>query len=460
MTGAVSAATVLKVATVVVASALVGALLAVPGPRAAAADAPPSAAQVQAQRAEVERLAALADAEAGRTAQARAALAELTGAASVALEAFTLAADAARAAQDRAEQARAVADDARAAAAAARARQGAARRELARAAAEMARASTELGRYAAAAYRAGAGVSGVGAASSLLSSGDIADFGRRVTTMRWVGVQQGRAVERLRAAEAAQARATAEATRAAASATAAEATAVANETAALAAETRATAAADAAAAARARADAVVADQQALVAALDAAAARAEGATARAERELDQMETARAVALERQARSESQRRADIAAGRVVIPLGDCAGAANLSRFDNGEIPRAALCPLWGAGSHVLRADAAAAFNALSEAYAARFGSPICVTDSYRSYEMQVDLIARKPTLAAAPGTSNHGWGRAVDLCDGVENFGSATHEWMLDNGPRVGWFHPAWAGQGRARAEPWHWEFAA
>jgi hypothetical protein len=439
-------------------SAVLLATLTLAGAPVAAAE--PTAAQVEAQRAEAQRLAALADVEAGRTEAARVALVELAGAASVALETFTLAGAAARDAQVRADQARAQADEARAAATAARARESVARAKLTRAVRETVEANTELGRYAAAAYREGASVSGVGAASSLLASGDITDFGRRVETMRWVGVQQARALERLRAAEAAHARATAEAARAARAATASEAIAVANEAAANAAEARAVAAAEAAAAAKAHADKVVADQQSLIAALEAAAARAEGESVRAERELARLTAARAIALERQARSETQRRADIAAGRVVIPLGDCTGGRNLSRFDNGDIPHAALCPLWGAGSHVLRADAAAAFNELSKAYAARFGSPICVTDSYRSYEMQVNLVGRKPRLAATPGTSNHGWGRAVDLCDGVNNFGTTTHEWMRANAPRYGWFHPAWAGQGRTRAEPWHWEFAA
>ena len=236
---------------------------------------------------------------------------------------------------------------------------------------------------------------------------------------------------------------------------------MANESAAVAAEAQAVAAADAAAAAKAHADRVVADQQALIVALDAAAARAEGESARAERELARLTEARAIALERAARSDAQRRADIAAGRVVIPLGDCAGGENLSRFDNGDIPRGALCPLWGAGSHVLRADAAAAFNELSKAYAAQFGRPICVTDSYRSYAMQVNLIGRKPGLAAAPGTSNHGWGRAVDLCDGVNNFGTPHPPSGCAPTPRSSaGSTPPWAGQGRSRAEPWHWEFAA
>jgi LAS superfamily LD-carboxypeptidase LdcB len=70
-----------------------------------------------------------------------------------------------------------------------------------------------------------------------------------------------------------------------------------------------------------------------------------------------------------------------------------------------------------------------------------------------------IYADKPWLAAVPGTSNHGWGTAVDLCGGVEAFGTATHLWMLENAPAFGWFHPSWAKPGGGRPEPWHWEFA-
>ena len=54
-------------------------------------------------------------------------------------------------------------------------------------------------------------------------------------------------------------------------------------------------------------------------------------------------------------------------------------------------------------------------------------PICITDSYRTYASQVRLYGQKPALAAVPGTSNHGWGLAVDLCGGIEHFGTrAVH----------------------------------
>jgi LAS superfamily LD-carboxypeptidase LdcB len=107
---------------------------------------------------------------------------------------------------------------------------------------------------------------------------------------------------------------------------------------------------------------------------------------------------------------------------------------------------------------LRPDAAAAFNRLSKAFAGTFGTPICVTDSYRTYAQQVDLYARKPALAAIPGTSNHGWGTAGDLCGGINRFGTPEHEWMVVNAPGYGWFHPAWARSDGSRPEPWHFEF--
>ena len=109
--------------------------------------------------------------------------------------------------------------------------------------------------------------------------------------------------------------------------------------------------------------------------------------------------------------------------------------------------------------MLRADAAAAFNALSRKYAETFRAPICVTDSYRDYPSQVAVRAAKPTLAAVPGTSNHGWGVALDLCDGVQVFGSPQHEWLAQHAMAYGWFHPSWAQAGGSKPEPWHWEFA-
>jgi LAS superfamily LD-carboxypeptidase LdcB len=127
------------------------------------------------------------------------------------------------------------------------------------------------------------------------------------------------------------------------------------------------------------------------------------------------------------------------------------------YANGQIPSHALCALPD-GKGELRADAAAAYWKLDQAYTAHFGEPICITDSYRSLDSQYRLAATKSGLAARPGTSNHGRGIALDLCGGVESTYSEEHEWFLGNAPRFGWHLPEWARPGGSRPEPWHWEY--
>ena len=129
------------------------------------------------------------------------------------------------------------------------------------------------------------------------------------------------------------------------------------------------------------------------------------------------------------------------------------------YPNGRIPAKALCSLYRAPGESLRPAAAAAFNALSRAYEKDAGKPLCVTDSYRSLAEQVSVKASRGKWAASPGTSEHGLGMALDLCGGVQSFGSAAHLWLRQNAPLYGWYHPAWAEPSGALPEPWHWEYA-
>jgi zinc D-Ala-D-Ala carboxypeptidase len=126
--------------------------------------------------------------------------------------------------------------------------------------------------------------------------------------------------------------------------------------------------------------------------------------------------------------------------------------------NGFLSADQLCALSAPGQQ-LAVGAAQAFEAMSAAYAAAFGSPLCVSDSYRDYTGQVDVFRRKPALAATPGRSQHGLARAVDLCGGVESFGTPQHRWMQANAGRFGFVHPRWAQVDGSRPEAWHWEWA-
>ncbi|MGZ6792521.1 MAG: D-alanyl-D-alanine carboxypeptidase family protein, partial [Mycobacteriales bacterium] len=167
------------------------------------------------------------------------------------------------------------------------------------------------------------------------------------------------------------------------------------------------------------------------------------ATARAEAARDRAAAPRALA--------SRSRSYAAGGGALCTGRSTSGQAN------GNLDPASLCPLWQAPGHRMRADAAAAFDRMSQEHARTAGSPLCVTDSYRSYGEQVSVYQRTPGLAAVPGTSNHGWGLAVDLCGGVQTFGTPAYRWMKAHAGRFGFVHPSWAEPGGSKPEPWHWE---
>jgi D-alanyl-D-alanine carboxypeptidase len=156
-------------------------------------------------------------------------------------------------------------------------------------------------------------------------------------------------------------------------------------------------------------------------------------------------------------SRSRDRAPMAA--ATDPLPDCPADA-ATGHPNGQLPVEALCALPGPDGHQLRPDAARALVTLGAAYAAELGEPLCLTDSYRSLGSQQALAARKPGLAARPGTSEHGWGLAVDVGCGAESYDTPQNAWLVDNAGRFGWGQPAWAQKGGARQEPWHWEYLA
>jgi len=148
-----------------------------------------------------------------------------------------------------------------------------------------------------------------------------------------------------------------------------------------------------------------------------------------------------------------------AAPVPSSVSAAATGAEWGGYENGQIPASALCAIsWQTVDH-LRCDAAVEFEALNTAYKARWGANICVNDAYRSYAKQVALYDQLgPGVAAVPGTSNHGWGVAVDLGCGVGIFGNARHVWFAVNGPKYGFTQPEWALIGSSRAEAWHWQF--
>ena len=130
--------------------------------------------------------------------------------------------------------------------------------------------------------------------------------------------------------------------------------------------------------------------------------------------------------------------------------------------NGALPATILGTIPGTFKQVL-AQLAPQTDALRVAFAAEFGKPLLITDAYRNLDTQRELKVSLGTYAATPGTSVHGWGRAIDFGSGVEVDGSPEHRWMLAHAPAYGWTHPAWAidwNAANGAHEPWHWEASA
>lgn len=162
-----------------------------------------------------------------------------------------------------------------------------------------------------------------------------------------------------------------------------------------------------------------------------------------------VQTARAVSLGRPVGLTPMASNGTGASPLSTEMGPAGPPAELESYGNGRIPTDALSPI-SQGSHRLWAPAATSFQHMAAA-AAMEGVDLSVSDSYRSYDEQVDLAQRKGLysqggLAARPGTSNHGWGRSVD----VDTSGGAV-EWLRSNGARFG-FHED------VRGEPWHWTY--
>jgi len=147
-------------------------------------------------------------------------------------------------------------------------------------------------------------------------------------------------------------------------------------------------------------------------------------------------------------------------RAVLPGCDGVVPAAAASASNGQLPAAALCTLWD-GDHQLRNDAAVALARLNVAYQQSFGKPLCLADAYRTLSQQYAVKASRGYLAATPGTSEHGWGRAIDLCGGAAVEKTATYTWLRANSARYGWCNPDWAQAGGSGPhEAWHFEYFA
>lgn len=149
------------------------------------------------------------------------------------------------------------------------------------------------------------------------------------------------------------------------------------------------------------------------------------------------------------------------------------------YKNGQIPTSKLRPILSASTYNssvnksdggqirLFEDASLALDKLLAA-ATHAGIILKINSAYRTYDNQERVfkdncsnavgsgrcvVRPGKNLAAIPGTSNHGFGLAIDFANknfGLINENMPEYKWVSENGPRFGFK--------RIAAESWHWEF--
>lgn len=133
--------------------------------------------------------------------------------------------------------------------------------------------------------------------------------------------------------------------------------------------------------------------------------------------------------------------------------------------NGNLPASEMTALsWTTDSHGTRfyllTPAAQALERLNVAFRAAFGHDLDIDLAYRNYATQVAMRKALGTVAAVPGTSPHGLGKAIDVPELPCEYGwsSAQRAWLLTHGREYGWVQPAWALQNGSGPEYWHYEY--
>lgn len=168
-------------------------------------------------------------------------------------------------------------------------------------------------------------------------------------------------------------------------------------------------------------------------------------------------------------SQQAPRSAITAGTMKVPTaipdGASPGKADFAwgGYTNGTIPLSDMSKLDISGVrsylHPLAAEAFMQMRAAADKDGINI-RPKGNDSSYRTYDDQVRMKRRYGDNAAAPGSSNHGWGFAVDMY-GINDkldYDSPQYVWLRENGYRYGWVNPVLLRDGRGLDEAWHWEF--
>lgn len=136
-------------------------------------------------------------------------------------------------------------------------------------------------------------------------------------------------------------------------------------------------------------------------------------------------------------------------------------SDVKRMANGKIDQRALSTVpWDPEKTLLAAPAAASLTRMNTAFKKKFGKNLTIDLSYRTRSTQ-DYYWKElgPYVAARPGTSNHGWGTAVDFPETYDySFRGKYYKWLKKNSSKYGWIHRKILEEGSPYAEAWHFEY--
>ncbi|MEV7638999.1 MULTISPECIES: SH3 domain-containing protein [Actinomycetes] len=135
--------------------------------------------------------------------------------------------------------------------------------------------------------------------------------------------------------------------------------------------------------------------------------------------------------------------------------------------NGKLPASMLVALhWDKEKTLVAAPAAADLGRLNSAFKKKFGKNLDIDLAYRTLDTQKFLYQELGHyIAAKPGTSNHGWGLAIDVPETYSySFKGKYYKWLKANTKKYNWIHRKNLEEFRANgsrnpyAEAWHFEY--